>query len=72
MQTGDTYNPALAQNNPMAPVKPFGLQEMYQQLTPEDTARLIASMQPQQQSVAPGYAIPPEWLQQQMAQRFGR
>jgi hypothetical protein len=51
----------------MAPVQPFGIQEMYSQLTPEQTAQLIYGMQPgqqPQQQVQPGYAIPPEWLQQ--------
>jgi hypothetical protein len=64
MQTGATYNPAQAAQNPMAPVQPFGIQEMYSQLTPEQTAQLIYGMQQPQQQVQPGYAIPPEWLQQ--------
>jgi hypothetical protein len=70
-QTGSTFNPAQAQNIPGAPIAPWGIQEIAQQLTPEETAQLIYGMQPQP-AAAPGYAIPPEWLQQQMAQRFGR
>jgi len=53
----------LAQNNPMAPVAPWGIQEIASPLTYEQTAQLISGLQPQQQ-VQPGYAIPPEWLQQ--------
>jgi hypothetical protein len=63
MQTGATYNAQLANNIPQAPIAPWGIQEVAQPLTAE---QLMAALQQQQnlQQVQPGYAIPPEWLQQ--------
>ena len=42
-QQGPTFNPQLAAQGVGAPVTPWGLQQMYQQLTPEQTAALVAS-----------------------------
>jgi hypothetical protein len=40
-QQGPTFNPELAKQGIGAPATPWGLQQMYQQLTPEQTAALV-------------------------------
>ena len=40
-QAGPTFNPQLAAQGIGAPATPWGLQQMYQQLTPQQTAALI-------------------------------
>jgi hypothetical protein len=64
LQTGSAYDAQIAANNPFAPVSPWGIQEIAQPLTADELMFALQQQNPMNNMVQPGYAIPPEWLQQ--------